>query len=81
MYFLLVGYNLFSSAFFTALNNGFVSSLISFLRTLVFQVACVIILPIWLDIDGVWISVIVAEIFALAVTVICFISYKKRYQY
>lgn len=80
-YFLLVGYNLFSSAFFTALNNGFVSSLISFLRTLVFQVACVIVLPIWLGINGVWISVIVAEVLALVVSAICFIRYKKRYQY
>lgn len=81
LYFLLVGYNLFSSAFFTALNNGFVSSLISFLRTLVFQVACVIVLPIWLGIDGVWISIIVAEVLALAVTIICFIRYRKRYKY
>lgn len=81
LYFLLVGYNLFSSAFFTALNNGFVSALISFLRTLVFQIACVIVLPIWLGIDGVWISVIVAEILALAVTITCFISYRKRYKY
>lgn len=81
LYFLLVGYNLFSSAFFTALNNGFVSSLISFLRTLVFQVSCVIVLPIWLGIDGVWISIIVAEVLALAVTIICFIRYRKRYKY
>lgn len=80
-YFLLVGYNLFSSAFFTALNNGFVSSLISFLRALVFQVACVIVLPIWLGINGVWISVIVAEVLALVVSAICFFRYKKRYQY
>lgn len=80
-YFLLVGYNLFSSAFFTALNNGFVSSLISFLRTLVFQVTCVIVLPIWLGINGVWISVIVAEVLALVVSAVCFILYKKRYQY
>lgn len=80
-YFLLVGYNLFSSAFFTALNNGFVSSLISFLRALVFQVACVIVLPIWLGINGVWISVIVAEVLALVVSAVCFIRYKKRYQY
>lgn len=80
-YFLLVGYNIFSSAFFTALNNGFVSALISFLRTLVFQIACVIVLPIWLGIDGVWISVIAAEVLALVVTITCFIIYRKRYKY
>lgn len=81
LYYLIAGLNIFSSSFFTALNNGFASALISFLRTIVFQIACVLLLPIWLKIDGVWISIIVSEILALMVTIICFIKYKKRYQY
>lgn len=80
-YFIIAGFNIFSSSFFTALNNGFASALISFLRTIVFQVACVMILPIWLKIDGVWASIIVAEVLALIVTITCFLRYKKRYQY
>ena len=52
--FLLCGFNIFSSAFFTALNNGAISAAISFLRTLVFQVFAVLVLPMVLDIDGIW---------------------------
>lgn len=81
IYFVIAGFNIFSSAFFTALNNGFASALISFLRTIIFQVACVLLLPMWLGIDGVWSSIIFAEVLALIVTIACFLIYKKRYQY
>ncbi len=74
-------FNIFASSFFTALNNGFVSALISFLRTLVFQVIVILILPELIGINGIWLSVLVAEIFALIVSVICFIKNKRKYEY
>lgn len=79
--FLVMGINVWGSAFFTALNNGAVSAAISFLRTLVFQIAVVIVLPRFLGIDGVWLAIVVAELLALIVTVTFFITKKKRYQY
>ena len=68
--FLLAGFNIFASSFFTALNNGGVSAAISFLRTLVFQTSSVLILPIFLDIDGIWLAVTVAEVFAFIISLI-----------
>ncbi len=59
--FLFMGFAMYASAFFTALNNGLVSALISFLRTLVFQVAAVIVLPMLFGIDGIWLSVTVGD--------------------
>lgn len=79
--FLFCGFNIFGSSFFTALNNGLISALISFLRTMVFQTACVLILPIFWELDGVWVSIIVAELLALVLTVICLIKNKDRYHY
>lgn len=79
--FLVCGINIWGSAFFTALNNGLVSALISFLRTLVFETGAVLILPIYLGLDGIWLSVLVAEIFALIITVLFFVTKKKQYQY
>lgn len=80
--FLLMGFNIFASAFFTALSNGPVSAAISFLRTLLFQVAAILILPELLgSTDGVWLSVVAAEAFALGVSVFFFVKMKKRYQY
>lgn len=74
-------FNIFASSFFTALNNGFVSALISFLRTLFFQVITILILPkIW-GIDGIWLSVLVAEILSLVVSISCFAINKKKYEY
>ncbi len=66
--FLFAGISIFGSSFFTALNNGLVSALISFLRTLVFQVAAVLILPIFLGISGIWLSIITAEIMSVVIT-------------
>ena len=79
--FLFSGIAIWGSGFFTALNNGLVSAIISFLRTLVFQILAVLILPIFLKLDGVWISIIVAEVMAAAVTLAFLILNKKRYQY
>lgn len=79
--FLLMGFNIFGSSFFTALNNGFVSALISFFRTLVFQIAAVIALPLLLGLDGIWMSVVVAELCALAITVTALIVNRKKYKY
>ncbi len=79
--FLLCGFNIFTSAFFTALSNGPISALISFLRTLVFQVATILILPGLIGIDGVWISIVVAEAATIIVTILLLIGYRKKYQY
>lgn len=79
--FILAGLNIFASAFFTALNNGAVSAAISFLRTLVFQSAAVIILPLIFKLDGIWISITVAEIFAFMISLIFLIVKRKKYNY
>lgn len=79
--FLFMGYNIFGSAFFTALGNGVVSAAISFLRTLLFQVAAVLILPLLLGIDGIWLAIVAAELLALIITVYFFIRKKDDYHY
>ncbi len=79
--FLIMGFNIFSSSFFTALNNGAISAVISFLRTLVFQVFPVLLLPVAIGTDGIWLAIVVAELFALAVSVIFFIKKKNVYHY
>ena len=79
--FLVCGLNIYGSSFFTALNNGLLSALISFLRTLVFQVSAVLILPIFFAIDGIWSSVLLAELLTLVVTAICIIKKRSRYHY
>ncbi len=79
--FLMTGFNIFGSAFFTALNDGVVSAVISFLRTMVFQVAAVWILPVFLKLDGVWLSVVAAEALALLVTAGFLAAKRKVYHY
>lgn len=79
--FLLCGFNLFGSNMFTAFNNGPVSALISFARTLLFQLAAMLLLPLVFDLDGIWMSVAAAELLALAVTITCFILFRKKYHY
>ncbi len=79
--FLFAGAAIFGSAFFTALNNGLVSALISFLRTLLFQVAAVLIFPLIWQIDGIWMSVAAAEFLAAAVTALFILAMRKKYQY
>ncbi len=79
--FLFSGYVIFGSSFFTALNNGLVSAAISFLRTMVFQTAAVLIFPLIWEVDGIWISMAAAEILALGATVIFLGAEKRRYGY
>ena len=79
--FLICGFNIFGSAFFTALNNGLVSAAISFLRTLVFECGCVLVIPLVLGIDGIWLAIVVAELAALAVTAAFMVGLRKRYGY
>lgn len=78
---LFCGFNIFGSAFFTALNNGVVSAAISFLRALVFQTSSVLILPRFFELNGVWYSLSVAEILALLVTLAFYILKEKEYHY
>lgn len=79
--FLLAGFNIYCSSFFTALNNGAISAAVSFLRTLVFQTSAVLILPLILDVDGIWLSNAFAEIFAFAISAIFLIAKRKKYHY
>lgn len=79
--FLIAGVNIFGSAFFTALNDGVISAIISFLRTLLFQVIAVLVLPMFFELDGIWYAVIVAEFLALVVTTLFIITQKKKYKY
>lgn len=79
--FLCMGLNIFGSAFFTALGNGVVSAAISFLRTLLFQVTAVLLLPLLLGLDGIWLAIVAAEVLALVVTVFFLIKKGKYYHY
>lgn len=79
--FLMSGFNIFASSFFTALNDGLTSALISFGRTLMFQVASVLLLPLIFDVDGIWAAVILAEGLALILSAACVIRNRKKYGY
>lgn len=79
--FILAGVNIFASSFFTALNNGVVSAIISFLRSLVFQLLSVLLLPLIFGVDGIWWSVAVADSLALAVTLAFLVGMRKKYRY
>ena len=79
--FILSGFNIFGSAFFTALNNGTVSAAISFLRTLLFQVVSILILPLIIGVDGIWLAVVAAEAMALVCTGGFVVRGRKRYGY
>ena len=79
--YLINGFNIFASSFFTALSNGVVSAAISFLRTLIFQIAMLLLLPAVFGIDGIWCAVGIAELLTLCVTVSFLIRQRKNYQY
>ena len=79
--FLFSGIAIFGSAFFTALNDGLTSALISFLRTLVFQVAAVLIFPLIWELDGIWLSIVAAEVMAAVVTLAFLIGKRKKFHY
>ncbi len=79
--FLFMGYAIFASGFFTALNDGVTSAVISFLRTLVFQIAAVLILPLIWQLNGIWYSIIVAEVMAVALSAVFLGIKRKKYGY
>lgn len=79
--FIFAGFAIFFSGFFTALNDGLTSALISFLRTLVFQIAAVMLLPLIFGIDGIWISVVIAELMAVVVGIIFLLAKKSKFKY
>lgn len=79
--FLFAGFNMFCSSFFTALNNGLMSAISSFARTLVFQIACIFVLPLWLGLNGIWLATVVAEGLTIVLSVILFAANNRRYGY
>lgn len=79
--FLFCGFNMYGSSLFTSLNNGLVSALISFLRSIAFQVTAVLVLPIFCGLDGVWWSAVVADIGSIVVTIVFMITLNKKYGY
>ena len=79
--FLFSGFAINGSSFFTALNDGLTSALISFLRTLVFQVAAVLLFPLLGGLDGIWFSIVAAEIMAVLATIFCLLKKQKKYGY
>ena len=79
--FLISGFNIFASAFFTALGDGVVSAVISFMRTLVFQLLSILLLPVLFDIDGVWFAIVLAELLSLGVSAAFIFIKRKKYRY
>lgn len=79
--FILSGISIFASSFFTALNNGGVSALISFMRTLVFQILAIMVMPLLFGVNGIWTAVILAEGLSLIVSITCFSVCRKKYNY
>jgi len=79
--FVVMGINIFTSSFFTALSNGLISAIVSAFRTLVCQLAAVFLLPLVLGVDGIWISIVLAEVLALILGVIFLITNRKKYHY
>ncbi len=79
--FAMCGFSIFSSGFFTALNDGLTSALISFMRTLLLQILFVLVLPTFMGVNGIWLSVVFAEACSLVVCFVCFVVNRKKYQY
>ena len=79
--FIISGFNIYASAFFTALNNGVISAVISISRTLLFQIGAVFLMPLIFGIDGIWSATIIAEFVTLTVSVACVIAWRKKYNY
>ncbi len=79
--FIFMGFNIFTSSFFTALNNGLISAVVSFARTLIFQIGAVLLLPMAFGLNGIWAAIIVAEGLAFVMDTIFLITNKKKYQY
>ena len=76
-----IGFNIFASGMFTALSNGVVSAVLAFSRSFVFMLITMIVLPLILGVNGIWLATPVAELMALALSVFMFLKYRKRYGY
>ena len=79
--YLFAGFAIYSSSFFTALSDGITSALIAFLRSLVFEISMVLLLPIFLKVDGIWLSAVLADMFTVIVAFSFIIAKRKRYHY
>ncbi len=79
--YLFTGFSMFGSSFFTGLNNGLISALISFCRTLVFELGMVLLLPLLFGVDGIWLSIVVAEILSMVMTISFIFTLRKKYGY
>lgn len=79
--FIVMGLNIYASSFFTALGNGLISAILSFLRTLLFQVICVLVLPLIWELDGIWLAIVAAETMALVLSFVMLKAYKQKYGY
>lgn len=79
--YLISGINIFASSFFTALNNGVVSAVISFMRMFVFQIVMILLLPVVLGISGIWTAVIAAEVLSVVISVMFLVKNRKKYSY
>jgi len=79
--FFIIGFNIFASSFFTALNNGGISAAISFLRTFIFKLSAVLLLPLLFGLDGIWWAEVTAEVFAFVISAYFLITRRKKYHY
>ena len=78
---LFVGFNIFASGMFTALSNGVVSAVLAFSRSFVFMLITMLVLPVFLGVNGIWLATPAAELMALALSGFMFVKYRKRYEY
>ena len=79
--FLFSGLSIFGSSFFTALNNGMISAVLSVSRVFVFQVPAILFLPLIWELDGIWLSVVIAELFTAILGILLIVKYQKKYGY
>lgn len=79
--FVFAGFNMFCSSMFTALNNGIMSAISSFARTLVFQIACIFILPLLLGLNGIWLATVAAEGLTFILSIVLFAVNNRKYGY
>jgi len=79
--FFFMGFAIFGSGFFTALNDGVTSAIISFLRTLVFELAAILLLPLAFGVTGLWFSIVVAELMAASLSFLFMLLKRKRFGY
>ena len=79
--FLFAGLSIFGSSLFTALSNGLLSAILSFSRTFVFQIGSILILPLFLGVDGIWLSLVVAEFFTMVTGILFIAANRKKYRY